>query len=285
MGNVFRNPQHQKCNAAKSKSPSKLIDDVVFELFADIKKKNNTYELICPNQDSVKFKIDENIHLNSLITCGMTGTEILNKIIEIADRLKKNIELTDTSYKKFETIKCSYSLSHFYILLHGESWYNKFGFKSKTHHADKLHNEKIRNLPLHKFIQMATDTYIKKELIELEYDADVMISNPHLYIDELEQYESVDSYIFIKREALLRTILLDVDEFITEFGTFDENTKVSRIVSEIFTNFIEIDHPTTCNRKIQLLKQFIDSSRHVLKYSKGLIREPKKNRGTRKRTN
>lgn len=281
MGNIFRKPQNKNCKnevqkikkiqSKTRKSIQSPRHDIVQEIFgSNVTKQDNQY-LIC----NTKFAIKEDILLYNLIGCDdMTGKEILNKIIKIADRLNKNIELSDSSYKIFETMKCTYSLSHFHILLHGESWYNKFGFKSKTHEEDKLHNEKIRNLPLHEFIQMAKDIYIKKELRELDMDCDVMNRRPFLY-KEL-QYESVDSYKTIKKEEIMRTNLLDVDDFITAFGnTFDEHTKVSSIILDIFKNYIEKEKPTLCDRKIKLLKQFIDSSRFVLKYSRVLIREPR----------
>lgn len=178
-------------------------------------------------------------------------------------------------------MKCTYSLSHFHILLHGESWYNTFGFKSKTHERDKHHNEEVRNLPLDEFIQRATDTYIKNKLRDLDFDCDVMGSNPYLYTKELDQYGTVESFKRTQTKDIMKTKLLDMDNFITTFRT-TKDTQVSRIVSDIFTNFIKKEKPTLCDNKIQLLKQLIDCSRYVLKYSRVLIREPRSNGGNRK---
>ncbi len=284
MGNLFTQievkPKYKDKNASQTrKSKSPKID--VQEIFGShVTKKGDQYELICTGQESTKFTIKQDILLDKLIGCDtMTGKEILNKIIKIADRLNKNIELTDVSYKKFETMECRYSLYHFHILLHGESWYNKFGFKSHSHEEDKLHNAKIRNLPLYKFIQMAKDAYITKELRELDMDCEVMERRPFLY-KELELYKSVDKFKESKTKEIIETELFDMDDFIIEFGTFDADTKVSSVIADIFKNYIEKENPTTCNRKIQLLKQFIDISRYVLKYNKHLIRKPKTN-GTR----
>ena len=237
-----KSSESPKLSPRQSPKTRKLpIHDIVHELFGpNVTKKNKLYQLICTDSNSPKFTIDKEIILHELIGCDdMTGKDILNKIIKIADRLKKNIELSDSSYKKFGTMKCNYSLSHFHILLHGESWYNKFGFKSKKHEEDKLHNESVRHLPLHEFIQIAKDTYIKKELRDLDMDCNVMNRKPSLYKEELQLYGSIDSYKTIKTEEILRTNLLDIDDFITAFGnTFDENTKVSSIISDIFKNYI-----------------------------------------------
>ena len=267
MGNTVRKTNEVKIkNTRKSKSPSPIKIDVVQEFGSHVTKKGNQYELICTGQESTKFTIKQDILLDKLIGCDtMTGKEILNKIIKIADRLNKNIELTDTSYKKFET--CTYSLYHFHILLDGESWYNKFGFKSRTHEQDKRHNEKMRNLPLYEFIQMAKDAYITKELRELDMDCAVMEQRPSLY-KELEVF-TVDEFKEAKTKEIMETEFFDMD-FITEFG-LDENAKVSSVMLDIF-NYIKEN--STCNRKIQLLKQFIDISRYVLKYNKHLIRKP-----------
>ena len=254
----------------------------VYELFGpNVTKTNNQYEVSCHGQ-TTKFTIDQDITLDELNGCDdMTGKDILNKIIVIADRLKKKIRLSDSSYKIFDS--CKYSLSHFYILLHGESWYNTFGFKSKKHDENILHNETVRNLPLVEFIQRATDAYIKKELDDLDFDCDVMVKNHYVYKKELvpygyvDSYESaktsVDSYKRAKTQDIMNTTLIDMDDFITTFS-IDENTKVSSIISDIFKNYIEKENPTSCDHKIQLLKQFIDSSSYVLKYNTQLIREP-----------
>lgn len=263
----------------------------VYELFGpNVTKTNKQYEVRCHGQ-TTKFTIDQYITLDELNGCDdMTGKDILNKIIVIADRLKKKIHLSDSSYKIFDS--CRYSLSHFYILLHGESWYNTFGFKSKKHDENILHNETVRNLPLVEFIQRATDAYIKKELDDLDFDCDVMVKNHYVYKKELDPYgyvdsyesakTSVDSYKRAKTQEISNTKLLDMKAFITTFD-IDENTKVSTIISDIFKNYIETEKPTSCDHKIQLLKQFIDSSSYVLKYNTQLIREPRSSGGkTRK---
>ena len=62
----------------------------VYELFGpNVTKTNKQYEVRCHGQ-TTKFTIDQYITLDELNGCDdMTGKDILNKIIVIADRLKK----------------------------------------------------------------------------------------------------------------------------------------------------------------------------------------------------
>ena len=273
-----QSPKPTTPRQSKTRNPIQH-DDIVHELFGpNVTKKNKLYQLSCTGPNSPKFTIDKDIILHELIGCDdMTGKEILNKIIEIADRLEKNIVLSDSSYKKFGTMKCTYQLFYFYILLHGESWYNTFGFKSKTHEEDTQHNETVRHLPLHEYVQLAKEHFIERELINLDFECKNMNREPrHLYIEDIHPHETVESYKRAKREQILEANILDMDDFITTFGNrFTKTTPVSRIISDIFTHFIKKENPTSCDHKIKLLKQLIDNSKYVLRYNNKLTREPR----------
>jgi hypothetical protein len=141
---------------------------VIYKYFnpKNILQDDNTYEIICNDNHNSKFEINDYIDLDKLNNCGTTtGTSILERIILIAKELdKKMINLEDASFVNYDIIECSYSLAYFYILLTGESWYNKFMFRSGSHDEDKAHNDIIRHLSLQDFISRIKEKYNKTEL-------------------------------------------------------------------------------------------------------------------------
>ena len=90
---------------------------------------------------------------------GLTGTQILRCIINIAKILNLDkIDLIDTSIINKGT-KCEYSLAHYSILLNGISWYNSHNFFSTHHDANVEYNDNIRNQPLEDFYNQNKEQY------------------------------------------------------------------------------------------------------------------------------
>ena len=82
---------------------------------------------------------------------GLTGTQILMCIINIAKILNLNkIDLIDTSIVNKDT-ECEYSLAYYSILLNGISWYNSHNFVSTRHVENINHNNNIRTQRLEDF--------------------------------------------------------------------------------------------------------------------------------------
>ena len=127
---------------------------IILQMFPGIKKNNNTYTITCTSGDSTIFKVyPKYIYIDILSKCNdISGTEILEKIIAISIELNKPIRLIDASM--VNTGKCIYSLAYFYILLTGQSWYNRYGFISKHHAQNVDHNASIRELTLDEFIRL-----------------------------------------------------------------------------------------------------------------------------------
>lgn len=63
--------------------------------------------------------------------------------------------------------KCNFSLWAFYILTTGESWYNKFGFKSNQYDSEKKYNNVIINYDLNTFTRMMLEKDKEKKLKKL----------------------------------------------------------------------------------------------------------------------
>jgi hypothetical protein len=103
--------------------------------------------------DSSKFRLyEDELYIDNLSKCGhIKGKTILDGIMHIAQDLNlRRVELYDIS--SIERCDYDYSLAHFYILLTGESWYNKFGFVSTTHRENVEYNQEIRTLTLEEFL-------------------------------------------------------------------------------------------------------------------------------------
>lgn len=111
----------------------------------------------------------KDILISSIYKCGEhTGTETMNKIIEMGCILNsKNIHLLDASVL-FSDTDCEFSLSHYMILLKGISWYNKFGFVSESYDEELQINENIRSMPIENFIAYSIENKKKTFLDDLE---------------------------------------------------------------------------------------------------------------------
>jgi hypothetical protein len=129
-------------------------------------------EILCAttrfNKISFRIFLSENksvMEIESLDKCGtLSGTTVLKNLINIAEQLQLDeIRLLDGSTIPFgipgnlATILCSVSLAPLYILLHGISWYNKFGFVSKTFLQEKQANDILRHNRFDIFIQKVED--------------------------------------------------------------------------------------------------------------------------------
>lgn len=80
--------------------------------------------------------------------CNLSGSYILIKLYEIARKLdKEHIVLSDSSeiHAGHKEPICFY---RYYILLHGISWYNKFGYFSDNYRDEFAHNYKLIHSPV-----------------------------------------------------------------------------------------------------------------------------------------
>jgi len=261
--------------------------EVVRRYFPNIINDDYEYKLACIDDDSsTLFSIDDVIHISWISKCGdVKGSDILNRIINLAKKLKKPIQLHDVS--NVEIGDCKYSLSSFFILLTGESWYNKFKFKSINHSEDVKWNKKIRKLPLRNFIDQATTEYVKKNMQSfqsmhealLELDSEYKRTKSVSYLTEnnwpgfdieIIKQDNLKSYLDSKIKEITDHRLLNLNDFVKTYKYLgiDETTPVYIIVKKIYEDFMN----PKCDKKIHLLEQLIESSYHVLHYNKHLTR-------------
>jgi hypothetical protein len=284
---------------------------VVYKYFnPEIIEGDETMIIInCNDNTESWFMInDDEIDLDELNYCGIiTGTSILERIILIGkDLQKKIINLQDESNVNKKRIECKYSLAYFYILLTGESWYNKFKFYSINHNINKIHNEKIRHLSLEDFISKSKEKYNKIKIsnivieyielkkIEKDYTL-VKMENPNIddeqikirlskhshdgvkfrdyfdkYIKILNTGGLLDDYIKNEKEKVIKHEILNIDEFIENYKEImpeiDKCSPVNLIIEKIYDQ-IKLQHIKCDHKLIKLLSKLIECSKYLLDYN------------------
>ena len=132
-----------------------------------------------PNKECLIFRVNQlnkTITIDFLHKCVVNGNTILKKIKQIAKDINFSyIKLIDGSNIEYNRHKCDYTLSTYQILLKGQSWYNKYGFKSNNHNDQLKKWYKIRNTSFIKNIfnysnnsklnTFYNDDYYKKQVI------------------------------------------------------------------------------------------------------------------------
>ncbi len=119
------------------------------------------------------------------------GNTIVKNLIKIGSELNmKQLELVDGStiinpYKS----ECNINLSIYKILIEGQSWYNKHGFKSINHETEKAQWETIRNDNFFSVFLKYKDNSIKKKIKLIETRTDII----HI----LDTYSKLQDSIFI----------------------------------------------------------------------------------------
>jgi hypothetical protein len=76
--------------------------------------------------------------------CTLSGTEILTRLVSVLKKIDANeISLYDVA--KYYMHGTSIKVWIYSVLLHGISWYNRYGFKSAMHNHEISQNEKLAN--------------------------------------------------------------------------------------------------------------------------------------------
>ena len=289
----FRCPKHHRQTPPKSKNCVKY-DGTILEynkvvyIFFDRKQLSSKQELdkinymVNCDTEKAKFSIHKGIiHLALLLGCkkfNISGNDILTKVISISNTLNMPIKLIDASFIEIESQECTYSLGLFYILLTGQSWYNKYKFRSDAYADEVAYNEKIRKLPLIDFVKSATKQYIINSLDALKSRCYIYEHPLSTFIQNrakkcIDQYGSIRAYMDFETHEIMNVKFLDIGDFLSHFKNVTETTPVDEIIKNIYDD-IKASKPTHCNQKFQSLKKLVDCSEHLLKYSRFLTRMP-----------
>ena len=262
-----------------------------------------TVNINCTDEIDVIFIIDDTImHIDILWTCEMmSGTTALNKLINIAKNLNlQKIDLLDASEIHFNRQtydnNCAFELSTFYILLHGKSWYNNFGFISESCDTEyKDHNEQIIKFPLNKFIieSIGKKKYDKIKQLEENVKQLILFRDNKLSEDEvfvkdnyekmLTEYKSIDDY----KKNEMKKIYKECDEkkflenFLFAFPEYTTNfyvIPITEVVNEINKLYIKNNKIIDCSSdQAVMIKKLLKYAENIIKYSGFLSLELKPN--------
>jgi hypothetical protein len=149
--------------------------------------------------DHIKYKYGDR--------CNLTGTQIIQGLTDaFRDAKTPKVVLYDVA-KMFVTVNAApYGVRLFVynILLHGESWYNKYGYVSATHLADKKHNDvvihkKVSKVTYKKMNEMCPDCFDETilQLTNQEFmeKLDKLVRDKTISYDKKQQYNKVLAFI------------------------------------------------------------------------------------------
>jgi len=115
--------------------------------------KNKCFEIVV----SPKYIQIKGIKYDNETNCLLSGNSILEKIETFARNIGVSfISLNDDSQIYIDEMN-SYSLSTYYILLYGVSWYNKKGYVSSKSEKEKAYNKKIIETPMNNIKGLVSD--------------------------------------------------------------------------------------------------------------------------------
>jgi len=226
-------------------------------------------EYVCKNDvENIMFDIDpaeNSLHLQMVRRCnGQRGTYHLKNIIQLARELGlQDISLTDISLIIYgpEELGCSIPLYTTHIIMHGESWYNKYGFVSDEHSSNYIHNNKIRNLRVNDFLYQIYQTYIESlnELIRRErtlmLDANYKKINT-IYGIPFDKMDSITPDNFIK--VIYNQMTDDINP----------NDTAAEFVTKLYNKYLSNTNSIPCNtQKGALIINLINNITKITKYS------------------
>lgn len=199
-------------------SITEYIDQIFNRTLFNIRIEDEDHIFIEDKNDELCLEIlisEDNIYINNLVKCNAgRGSELLNKIIQLSQLIKKPIHLTDASV----IIKCDdiyINLQCLHILSYGISWYNMFGFNSENQEEINEFNNQIINQLLRDFL----DYIIQKSQEIYEHNIENIPSKENL-IERLkkgssnkriqdyikEQIDNYENYKSEKEENLLKEL-------------------------------------------------------------------------------
>ena len=139
-------------------------------------KKGNVYSLTNKKKECLHLELndDNSLRVQSLQKCPDTsGSATMIKLEKIGKEMGLDrIELADGQWLELECGKAktfSILVKYINILADGESWYNKLGYKSKSHEAELKHNKSIGQMNAGVFVQKVINFHKKSPYKRNDY--------------------------------------------------------------------------------------------------------------------
>jgi len=297
-------------------------------IIKDFNKNNTNFNIIIKNENTnIKFtivpigkniyeehciwfsinKLEKKLYNIDLRRCSLlSGPEILHILEKIAKKFNlSEIHLNDASHISIISLTnkiYSISLANMYILSEGISWYNKYGYISKSFNEEKDYNKRIMETPLSEFMK----------LILLNQKMNLNISNSffdlvknqfnrnNLTIFLLKRKNSIkkiikEKYGINNRKDITDAILLEsikiyykYDEKIEEINSIHRKfiayinslnlhnyIKNSSKISDIINNFrkkLKNKNIRFDDSEIEFIQYILDHFNHILKYDPNLVK-------------
>jgi hypothetical protein len=262
-------------------------------------------------KDDVKclslYFYEDNISIKSLYKCGITGSDSLKKVEEVAKLLPikiNSINLMDTS----SINKCGVDLdlAIIKILTRGQSWYNSLGYYSDNYKDEIAHNKKILHLSCKDFFESVFEKCFTKFLVSNSKE----IINNKLKIygnretlkkhreTEQQKLDNYDKFIhdetekyILRRDAIIQKGVdlypypenMSIQEYFTHIWSDRCTTEKSQWLSDIMDY---INESKVLKYDNQLKKMFADKTKggnkKTKRYNKRL-KPKRKYSGTRRR--
>lgn len=201
------------------------IRSIIMEYFPDISVTIEDGEIIISNTDYINLTIyNKEMKIEQLDKCTQySGTEIMNKLISMSERLGvSGISLTDSSAIVIRGYK--FDLATIKILSDGESWYNSFGFYSKKYEDELQKWNEIRTWKLEDIL----DAFKTMETEKLIKDFRLMRCVKKIFLDNMSSFEAN-----IQITNQIKQIRLDMIKLINESNIFDKSSTVMDVFIEI----------------------------------------------------
>ena len=256
-------------------------------------KYNVTVKCVEYTDTEIEFTIlTDEIYLSSLYKCNYkSGTENLNNIINIAKDLGSlQVSLVDASALYYggdpNITNCDISLSTIYILLYGQSWYNKFGFKSVNYNEEIKHNEKIRQMSLVNFLEkllpiirenletakltMFAPSTARSEILRARQDANRQEQQKNI----LSKYGTRENYVnHVQDEATeqINAFKSRVMAIADKINMDPKQITVSTFAKYIYDNYINNKLDNCEVEYVQFVREFNKWASTLLKYNSGLF--------------
>jgi hypothetical protein len=232
------------------------------------------------------------MYIASLKTCSlMTGTQSLNKLINIARNLKlEKIELLDVStiyFNKQKDINCMIDMKTLYILVNGMSWYNKFGFVSENYNVEADNNDAVGKMMLKDFVELIVESekrkqldMIKEDMVRLrlfkegKFETESVLLRTRLEFI-LEDYERKNIEDYEKDQIKKINNELDYNAFLNKFKSLFECSDsdiIKDVMKRINDLYIRSDTIINCiGEKATMIKQLLKYAANIITYSKVLV--------------
>jgi hypothetical protein len=162
--------------------------------------------------------------------CLLSGPNILNKLIELANQLECSIFIeSDASSLTLSNPKQTIvDLAVFKILLDGESFYNKYGFQSNEYPQEIKYNKKIRDSPVRKRdFEIAED-----DIATMEQAFGITINDKTTFVDVARTIKTIIQHRQYSDEVALaiKMLVKDYFKYLINYKTsnleYNENFKI-----------------------------------------------------------